>query len=181
MKKRIKVRRRGSNRFGWSEHLAALLGKMPDTKLAKKAGVSTSTVQAERRRRGIPPFRGRAARVEWTPEMIALLGKSSDAQVAASQSRWTPEEDALLGTESDPQIARRLGRSSKSVVQRRTRLKIPSNQAQVTPTWTPEEDRLLGTDPDSVIAECLGRSALAVEKRRRKLGIVAFRLRTGTV
>lgn len=42
--------------YSWPEELAALLGKISDRELARRAGVSVSTVEAERRRRGIEPF-----------------------------------------------------------------------------------------------------------------------------
>jgi hypothetical protein len=71
------------NQFRWPRRLARLLGKVPDAKLAAKAGIGPSTVGAERSRRGIPPCKPKVPWFDWTPDRVALLGAESDKHVAA--------------------------------------------------------------------------------------------------
>lgn len=79
-----------------------LLGKMRDREFAKLPGLHFGTVEHERHRRSIPPYRLRRPDIEWTDEMIALLG-----------------------TDSDPNVAAQLGVSKYSVRYKRTVLGIP--------------------------------------------------------
>lgn len=70
-------------RFPWPKHLARLLGKLSDVEVARRAKLEAGAVRAERRRRGIAPFRQLRPPVEWTDEMLGLLGEASDGDVAA--------------------------------------------------------------------------------------------------
>ena len=76
----------------------------------------------------------------------------------------------MLGTASDGEVAHRLGRSTRSVLNRRLRLKIPNRHSQVV-RWTRKEMALLGTRPDAEVGRMLGRSATAVLQRRVRLHI----------
>jgi hypothetical protein len=62
--------RRGENamRFRWTKELLALLGVLPDSAVAAKAGLTGQSVAAERRRRGIAPAQPRRAPIEWTQD-----------------------------------------------------------------------------------------------------------------
>jgi hypothetical protein len=109
---------------------------MPDDKLAQRAGVHMSTVAAERKRRGVPAVQAHRPAVKWTEEMIALLGKATDREVAAELGLsvttvyrkrrlrgippahpqpyqpprghlWTQDEIALLGRMADAEAAER--------------------------------------------------------------------------
>lgn len=62
------------------EHPAdkALLGSRPDPEVAKIFGVGPRHIARQRKLMGIPEFR----RTCWTPELLALLGTVSDAEVA---------------------------------------------------------------------------------------------------
>ena len=71
-------------------------------------------------------------------------------------------------------MAQRLGRSVRSVLARRRRLKIPNRHSQVV-IWTREERVLLGTKPDAQVARMLGRSVTAVLQRRVRLHIPNYR------
>ena len=79
---------------------------------------------------------------------------------------WPAEEIAMLGKSSDAQVARRLGRSVTSVKTRRLRLGLASSCHR----WTPAEDVLLGKFPDETLARRLGRTVMGVQARRAKLG-----------
>lgn len=69
-------------RFRWTANLVALLGRLSDEDVARRAGVSSPTVRDERRRRSIAPFCRRGPVVTWTDDMLALLGTDTDAAVA---------------------------------------------------------------------------------------------------
>jgi len=156
--------------FPWPDELAALLGKISDEKLARRAGISSGTVTRERRRRGIEAFWPPRGPVEWTPEMISLIGNESDGVVGRelglsrttirrkrellgispytpppssaveSAIPWEPEDLALLGTMPDKEVAQQLGISVASAMLKRQTLKIPPLQAADAP------DRMDGGD-----------------------------------
>ncbi|NJL29654.1 MAG: hypothetical protein HC897_18065 [Thermoanaerobaculia bacterium] len=183
----------------WPEHLARLLGKLPDKVVAKRAGVNPATVRNERRRRGIETCHPKPKVTEWTDEMIALLGTDTDVIIAellgitaervgykrrnlgippyASTPKppnpfWTPKRIALLGTASDSQVARRLKITQKMVAYRRQLLGIaPFEPATRGVRWTKAMLRWLGKEPDMAVAERLGigRTAVIAERRRRQI------------
>lgn len=178
---------------------------MPDVKLAAKAGVAPSTVRAERERRRIPPFRLRRPRVEWSPEMVALLGTDSDRLVAemlglgpdsVARKRlvlqipphyprpheryrshlWSRRELALLGKHPDKAIAARVGLSTTSVVRKRQLLGIPPYRPVYPQTkWTPRMLAALGRMSDLEVSRRFGVSYRAVNSKRRELGIPVAR------
>lgn len=83
---------------------------------------------------------------------------------------WTPDMDAMLGATSDHVVARRLRLLSGDVIARRTALGIP-NYEPVQREWTPEEDTLLGTDSLVALAKRFGCPTSQVQKRRTELGV----------
>jgi hypothetical protein len=164
----------------WTKREDALLGTMPDARLAKRLHRSVSAIGARRHLKRI-----------------------------SLRRIWTPAEDKLLGARPDSQIAARLKLSTSSVAERRRRVGIASferqQRAQIAaklaamsgqklarllrvshrlfgrarrderPTitrWTPAEDRLLGKWPDERVARFLGRTPKAVEARRLKRHIL---------
>lgn len=198
---RIHVRRR-TRRREWPEHLAELLGKIPDRQLARKAGISASSVGRERSQRGIPPWKEPSPAADWTPERVALLGKDTDARVAAALGiskevvgvkrrilgipaygrvakvrEWTDQELALLGTRPDREVAEAIDVNAETVRQKRLGLRIPSfrpPRPQV--QWTEEALALLGVVDDGEIARMLGASRATVTLRRSGLGIPATKV-----
>ena len=202
---RLQVERRPSRPgFAWPAHLARRLGKIPDHKVAEVAGIDRLTVVAERKRRGIPPFRPRRPPTKWTDEMIALLGTASDRQVAAELDLsvptvfgkrrelgippahpqlnqpprghvWEPEEIALLGRMTDAQAAELIGIRAQTARRTRRILGIPAFVPPTPPVeWTAEIIALLGTDTDTHVAARLGVSTRCVQQKRSDLGIPPF-------
>jgi len=133
----------------------------------------------------------------WTAEIDALLGKVTDATIAARlgaspasvtmrrqrfgipsfskpRTTWTAEMDALLGTASDRTIASQLKIGRDVVTDRRHKLAIPAF-ATAPVVWTSEMEALLGADIDAVIALRLGISRRQVAQRRNSLGIRSVR------
>jgi hypothetical protein len=176
---------------------------MPDPVLAKKARLSLSTVAKERRRRGIPPCQRKRPAIEWTPEMVAVLGTDSDPNVGAmlrippwSVRRkrtllgippytpppaganpghdWSPREIALLGTMPDQKLADRLGIGVGAVAHKRQVLHISPAKPKPRPIrWTKTMLSLLGEHPDSEVGRRYGISTSRVKLKRRALGIAA--------
>ncbi len=172
--------RRSARPVRWTKEEDALLGTLPDERLAKKLRRSLVAVRSRRHLKRISLRRS-----------------------------WRPAEDKLLGTQSDHQIARRLRRAASHVSARRRQLGIPSfdeqQQAAVakklaamsektiarllrrshrlvrrpakpgrtsSPPWAAREDELLGKWPDERLARFLGRTRKAVQGRRHKLRIL---------
>jgi hypothetical protein len=129
---------------------------------------------------------------EWTPKILAQLGKVSDTAIARqlgcsqtavadqriklripkfTEQKWTPEVLSRLGKEPDTQIAKDMGVAQSVVSQKRIELRISAYQPV---QWTQEVIAKLGTVPDSAIAEELGCHASAVSFKRRKLGIKPY-------
>ena len=90
-------------KFKWTEEQIALLGQMPDGKLAERLGIAPNLVRSNRERRGIPIDR-----------------------VHPPTHEFTPQQDELLGTKLDTHIARMTGIPLANVRQRRRYLKIPA-------------------------------------------------------
>lgn len=193
------VRLRGDrhpNRFRWPQRLAALLGRIPDAAVAKRAGLNRKTVQEERRRRRIPPSVEKAPPVDWTSQKVRLLGKLTDVELARqwgihphtvmskrrslgippsdpSRSRefdWTDRSLRLIGKLPDSKVAQQLGISRSTVRLKRREMGIPS-RAVGPLQWTPEMIALLGNVSDPQAARRLGISKSAVAKKPSELGI----------
>jgi hypothetical protein len=190
---------RVANQHRWEPRFARMLGKVPDAVLARGAHVALTTVVKERRRRGIPPNRSFAPPVEWTEEMIALLGEASDRQVAeelgVSKSSvaykrtslgiqaygearrkpdrfWTAKRISLLGTARDLEVARRLRVSRARVAyQRRVRGIPPFVPRRPRIVWTEAMVALMGRVADAEIARRFGIGEDAVRWERHRRGI----------
>jgi hypothetical protein len=186
--------------FDWPEELAALLGKISDAGLAKKAGVCLNTVRVERHRRGLEPFNSQRSPIEWTPEKVALLGTQTDAEVAqllgihassvcyARHVRgipafrqylgsprsfpWTAEDLAMLGKLSDHEVAKTLGLSPSTVARKRRILGIPPFVPRPATLELPEEGlSLLGQLSDAEVAQRYGYTKEQITNKRKDLGI----------
>jgi hypothetical protein len=83
----------------WTQEEIALLGQLPDAKIARRTRRTPSAVRQKR-------------------EELDILNPTS--------WHWSAEELALLGTIADTEIAKRLGRSALSVTQKRCKLGIPT-------------------------------------------------------
>ena len=147
------VERYSPRRFKWTERLVRLFGKMTDPVLARRAGLSLTTVAKERRRRGIEPFQPRRPTIQWTAEMIAVLGTDTDRNVGA-MLRIPPWSVSL----------------------KRSALSIPPYVPPPPRTnpghlWTASEIELLGTMPDQKLADLLDIDPSTVMRKRHKLGI----------
>lgn len=140
----------------------------------------------------------------WTPELLALLGKRPDREVAAragvavntvvGERRrrgiepflsmrprvvWTAEMIASLGTDTDPSVAASLGIPRHCVQRKRSLLGIPAYHpwrasGNMGHPWSPEELSLLGRMSDGDVGREIGLSGSAVYWKRRRLGIPAF-------
>ncbi|GHA78394.1 hypothetical protein GCM10009007_19250 [Formosimonas limnophila] len=167
---------------------------MSDADAARKIGVSQSHVSNVRVRLNIEAFKP-IYRIEWTNEILSLLGKVSDAKISqrfgiahtpialkrkelgiapfkqpAPLVQWTDEMLSRLGTQSDASLSRLWGVSGTRIQAKRTQLNIP---ACPTPEWTPDKLALLGTAPDKELANQWGFPAHKVSTRRKRLGIPA--------
>jgi 5-methylcytosine-specific restriction endonuclease McrA len=73
---------RGRPKIKWTSKMVALLGRVYDTEVARRYGISQPSVTIYRNKLGIPPFTPFGG-VNWTPEMDSLLGTTQDKKVAA--------------------------------------------------------------------------------------------------
>lgn len=118
------------------------LGRVTDTALAIRVGVTQNAVATARRRRGIPSLpRGHVER----------LGAQK-----------------FLGTTSDAKLAMRLGLPTTAIRDARRRAGVRMDRPRL--PWA-KIDPLLGTQPDLHIARKYGVSVSAVHNRRVELGI----------
>src|SRR3989442_10543549 len=111
----------------WTAAEVKLIGKVPDSVLARRTGRFIQDVVAERERRRIA--------METGPR------------------RWTAGEIRLLGTMNDYELARRLRRPKQHVRKQRVALNIPPFKAHPKGRrWTTPELELLGQAPDAELA-----------------------------
>lgn len=130
----------------WEKWEVALLGTMPDRKVATLIGRTLSAVQTMRiTNLGLP----------------CVSGRGRD---------WLPEEDRLLGTMPDEVLAERFDCCTPTIQRRRRILRI--KRFRPIQQWTSEEEKLLGTDSDPAIARKLGRTVKSVRYRRHSLGVL---------
>ncbi|MCP4658713.1 MAG: hypothetical protein GY856_25155 [bacterium] len=116
---------------------------MPDEKLAAEIGLRPVTVTQKRQELQIPP-------------------------PVPNPRYWPPHEVALLGKSTDLEVARKVGRSRLAVEKKRRKLGIPP-LPQPSP-WTKRALAQLGKVPDEEIAAEIGVVVWAVARMRRKLG-----------
>jgi len=72
----------------WTPELLALLGKLPDSELAKRLGCSPQAVSAMRRKLGIKSYSGHGPGIcAWGQTELGLLRNFSDKEVARTTGR----------------------------------------------------------------------------------------------
>jgi hypothetical protein len=187
----------------WTRRHIAMLGKIPDSALSRKLGLTVGTVLKKRQKLGIPASRP-AKTIDWTPAVIATLGKIPDGEVAriygmnilsvykkrvdlgircyARKSKtwhyWTKKEIALLGKMPDGDVALRTGINKASVAWKRCKLEIPpftqKRPKKLLTDWTLKEIAVLGNMTDAAAAAALDLAHSAVRLKRISLGIPPF-------
>lgn len=194
--------KRDPRRFRWPPRALALLGRLPDAEVARRAGCTKDTVVSERRRRGIAPLHRQKPPIEWTEAMLALLGTATDAEVGLDlglhknnvgvkrrmlgipsyypqrggrrRFQWTERALSLLGRLADGMVARRLGVGKVVVVTERRLRGIPSfRPLPPRRRWTEEMLGLLGRESDRAIARRYGIGTKSVQQKRTGRGIAA--------
>jgi DNA-binding CsgD family transcriptional regulator len=180
--------------FPWTKWAVAQLGTASDAEVAKRLGLSRTTVMLKRQELDIPTHKPALKPITWTAEMIALLGKVTDTEVAR---RFGIHQVSVLRKREELSIPPK--QHGKPVARTRTLrsiLRLPNRELwtryAVSPTvaWalrrklgiaTPDDDRKvvwtkralvrLGKEPDLSIAKDMGISHSAVNRKRRALGI----------
>jgi len=174
----------------WKEYV----GQISDREVARRFGVSASTVRRYRAQQRIAPHNPQNAGM---PEgLVDKLATSTNYQLmrefGISVSRvkalraelgvagpglirprfvpledgiWTDEAVALLGTMPDPELADRLGVSRTPVKKKRAELGIAAHKAAF-PEITPEIAAEFGKVSDSAIAKRLGVSTNFIRQAR---------------
>lgn len=176
----------------WRAWELKLLGKKPDTHVARRVRLSVAVVAYKRRGLGIPSSGNWGRRIEWTPELMAALGRISDAEIARRFRISKPSVQAKrqeLGIEPFQEESRIVRRPRLASVARMPAAEA-SRQFSVSESfvrrlraeygvkgedgrfrWTPELLSRLGTVPDAELAAELGLVAETVGQRRRKEGV----------
>ena len=182
--------------FTWSVDLVVDLFLLSFRQFREKHGVPLNEMRAKRRQLRVPPKpSGNALNVRFTPGMLNLLGKRSDAKLArnfhldinhirkkrrelsieshrASGSPWTPEFLARIGKVPDTVLAKEMGVNVTTVAKRRWKLGIKACTQYF--KWTKQRIALLGTMPDDELAKRLGLSHRQVLKKRQEQKIPSF-------
>lgn len=137
----------------WSRKNLALLGKLPDERVAEIIRISRKSVLGKRKRLGIESFA--VGTQFWHP--------------------WTEEEIARLGKTTDRELAEQLGIQPMCVTAKRRQMGIESfakaSGLKTSRVWTEREIALLGTKPDAEVARELGLGVGVVWKKRNQLGM----------
>lgn len=111
---------------------------------------------------------------------VATGGQGGKCQV---KIRWTDRLIALLGKTTDRQIAIMLGCSRSTVSYRRTVLNIPRfPDPHIVPFEVKLSDEIikrLGTEPDYTLAEEVGCSKFVIRKARRRMGLPSYAMTSG--
>lgn len=144
----------------WSRKNLALLGKLPDERVAEIMGISRKSVLGKRKRLGIESFA--VGTQFWHP--------------------WTEEDIARLGKTTDRELAEQLGIQPMCVTAKRRQMGIESfketSGLKTSRVWTEREIALMGTKTDVEVARELGISKVTVQKKRVQLGITTDFSRT---
>src|SRR4030095_15687814 len=148
----------------WTRADLALLGRIPDSVLARRTRRTIKAIVAERERLRIHMPTGPR---RWTSREIRMIGQYTDAELARRLCRpydevrnqrlelhirafrpkprwryWTWAEQRMLGRFPDSEVARRTRRSLTSVIAHRGALGIPKLDPVVRP-WQRFEEKLL--------------------------------------
>lgn len=182
--------------FPWTKWARVQLGKASDAEVAKRLGLSRTTVMLKRQELGVPTHEPALKPIAWSPKMIALLGKVTDTEVAR---RFGIHQVSVLRKREELRIPPK--QHGKPVARTRTLrsiLRLPNRELQtrfaVSPTvaymlrrklgipppdddrkvvWTKRDLARLGKEPDLSLAKDMGISHSAVNRKRRDLGIPA--------
>ncbi len=169
----------------------------------RKLDSSIGTVFEKRHKLGIPASRPPKT-INWTPAVIALLGKIPDGEVgriygmnilSVQQKRvsrsiqcyarksktrhyWTKMEIALLGKMPDGEVALKTAINKASVAWKHGKLEIPpfttKRSKKLLTDWTLKEIAVLGKMTDAAAAASLDLAPSAVRLKRISLGIPPF-------
>lgn len=136
---------------------------------------------------------GKMTRVEWSEDIVALLGTVPDSAIAKllncssslvslkrlqlnippySVELWTEKALSQLGKIPDIKIAKKFGISPAAVLKKRRKLQI---EPFVFDPWIPEAVSMLGQVPDIYIAEMIGVTESTVFNKRQELNIRSCR------
>ena len=151
---------RPCKKIKWTPELVSMLGKAPDTEVARVGNMNFLTVRKKR----------------------ISLGIRCYARKTKVWHYWTKKEIALLGTMSDGDVALRIGQKKASVAWKRGKLGIPpfgksfvnKRPPKAFDAWTRREVSVLGTMTDADAARRLNLAHSTVHKKRVALGIPAF-------
>lgn len=150
---REKSKKPRANGVVWSRKNLALLGKLPDERVAEIMNISRKSVLKKRKELGLMSF---------------AVGSDRWHQ-------WKKEEIEKLGATTDRALADHLGITAIRVAAKRTQLGIPSFKertgAKNRRVWSPQELALLGEMTDRTLALQLGISTSVVRKKRIELNI----------
>jgi len=138
-------------RISWTEEEDALLGKVPDTVIAKQKGIKKSVVGYRRQKLGIPVF---------------VLDPLAEARPMAPPHQWTKAEEDLLGTMFDTQVAKILNIGASSVTAHRNKLGIKPKMSSDPIVWTRQMLRDLGQMPDKEFGDHYCMKSEAVKLKR---------------
>ena len=133
--------------FRWQARHLALLGTMTDREVARRIGISKTTVAEKRSQRGIPAFLPPPPRIEWTADKIERLGKLADSQIARELDVCT--------------LSVRLKRQALGIAASRESRPISRNASAAD---------LLGR-PNQEIVRATGLDAATIRRLREDLGI----------
>ncbi len=156
----------------WTPEEDALLGSKPDEELASAFGRTVQAVVGRRTELGRPKPDA-AFKVLKVVSSGASHGQPApavNAKPGAAYCTWTAEEDALLGKSTDEEVARKLGYPVTRVSRRRRLLGLQSGNPNHR-HWTKEEIALIGARPDREVAKLVDRSLENVRCKRLALGI----------
>ena len=182
--------------ISWTREMIADLWTMPLAAVQQKYKLKWHVLSAKRKELGVPNKpRGNFSTAKFTDQMIALLGKRSDRQLArnfhldvnivtrkrralkipsfrSSKSPWTKEDLALLGKIPDPKLAKKMGVNVTSIAKKRNKLGIVPFTVPV--KWTKAMIGMLGTMTDPQVALELSLSKKQVIRKRIALKIPGF-------
>ena len=108
----------------WTMAELKLLGKVPDSVLARRIGRTIKEIVEERLRRRI--------------------------RLVTPPRRWTARETKMLGHYFDEELARRFRRPVHDVARQRIALHIPAFRPHKSKKWTRAEEKILGTAEDKM-------------------------------
>jgi hypothetical protein len=146
--------------YVWSQQEIQLLGTMPDNQVAKRLGVSMALVWTKRNSLGIPPFK-KEPRPRHRPGQIKA---------------WEPSPDLvpLLGKSSDKEIAKMAGVTAEVVRYHRQKHGIAAAPARVC-ILNPEQIAMLGTLPDRELVKLWGFERTTIRNLRLKFGAETYK------